>query len=206
MVFMICFISILCTLPYRRKATFISDDLIVLSALPLIKSVSLVCLCRNRQLPAMVALQTLHLRNTQRTQNNMPTSLEGLTNLAGRDPGLLLCSVKQSSVSVIAVAACIMNLVCFCVDVDLSCNDLTRVPECLYSLANLKRLNLSSNQISELSLCIDQWTKLETLNLSRNQLTSLPVSPSLPYKAKQRNVALIRCCLALKVLLCMCRR
>ncbi|KAK5607767.1 hypothetical protein CRENBAI_012213 [Crenichthys baileyi] len=94
-----------------------------------------------RQLPAMVALQTLHLRNTQRTQSNMPTSLEGLTNLA---------------------------------DVDLSCNDLTRVPEGLYSLSSLKRLNLSSNQISELSLCIDQWTQLETLNLSRNQLTSLP--------------------------------
>uniref|UniRef100_A0A3Q2DJP3 FLII actin remodeling protein n=1 Tax=Cyprinodon variegatus TaxID=28743 RepID=A0A3Q2DJP3_CYPVA len=94
-----------------------------------------------RQLPAMVALQTLHLRNTQRTQSNMPTSLEGLTNLA---------------------------------DVDLSCNDLTRVPECLYSLSSLKRLNLSSNQITELSLCIDQWTQLETLNLSRNQLTSLP--------------------------------
>uniref|UniRef100_A0A8C9Y2C2 FLII actin remodeling protein n=1 Tax=Sander lucioperca TaxID=283035 RepID=A0A8C9Y2C2_SANLU len=94
-----------------------------------------------RQLPAMVALQTLHLRNTQRTQSNMPTSLEGLTHLA---------------------------------DVDLSCNDLTRVPECLYSLGSLKRLNLSSNQISELSLCIDQWTQLETLNLSRNQLTSLP--------------------------------
>ncbi len=186
-----------------EKATFISDDLIVLSVLPLINSV---WLCRNRQLPAMVALQTLHLRNTQRTQNNMPTTLEGLTNLAGRDPGVLLCSVKQTSVSVTAVAPFIMNLVCFCIDVDLSCNDLTRVPECLYSLANLKRLNLSSNQISELSLCIDQWTKLETLNLSRNQLTSLPVSPSLPYKAKQRNVALIRCCLALKVLLCMYRR
>ncbi|TNN56812.1 Protein flightless-1 [Liparis tanakae] len=94
-----------------------------------------------RQLPAMVALQTLHLRNTQRTQSNMPTSLEGLTHLA---------------------------------DVDLSCNDLTRLPECLYTLSSLKRLNLSSNQISELSLCIDQWTQLETLNLSRNQLTSLP--------------------------------
>lgn len=60
-------------------------------------------------------------------------------------------------------------------DIDLSCNDLTRVPECLYSLGSLKRLNLSSNQISELSLCIDQWTQMETLNLSRNQLTSLPV-------------------------------
>ncbi|KAI4822802.1 hypothetical protein KUCAC02_008330 [Chaenocephalus aceratus] len=94
-----------------------------------------------RQLPAMVALQTLHLRNTQRTQTNMPTSLEGLTHLA---------------------------------DVDLSGNDLSRVPECLYTLGSLKRLNLSSNQITELSLCIDQWTQLETLNLSRNQLTSLP--------------------------------
>ncbi|XP_067859190.1 protein flightless-1 homolog [Heptranchias perlo] len=94
-----------------------------------------------RQLPAMTALQTLHLRNTQRTQSNLPTSLEGLSSL---------------------------------LDVDLSCNDLSRVPECLYTLSSLHRLNLSSNQISELSLCIDQWTQLETLNLSRNQLTSLP--------------------------------
>lgn len=33
----------------------------------------------------MTALQTLHLRNTQRTQNNLPTSLEGLSNLSGLD-------------------------------------------------------------------------------------------------------------------------
>lgn len=64
-------------------------------------------------------------------------------------------------------------------DVDLSCNDLTRVPECLYTLPSLRRLNLSSNQITELSLCIDQWVHVETLNLSRNQLTSLPVRPGL---------------------------
>ena len=62
---------------------------------------------------------------------------------------------------------------------DLSCNNLTRVPECLYTLSSLRRLNLSSNQITELSLCIDQWVHVETLNLSRNQLTSLPVSPGL---------------------------
>lgn len=37
----------------------------------------------HRQLPALTALQTLHLRNTQRTQSNLPTSLEGLSNLAG---------------------------------------------------------------------------------------------------------------------------
>ena len=62
---------------------------------------------------------------------------------------------------------------------DLSCNDLSRVPECLYALPSLRRLNLSSNQITELSLCIDQWVHLETLNLSRNQLTSLPVCAGL---------------------------
>lgn len=38
----------------------------------------------------MVALQTLHLRNTQRTQSNMPTSLEGLTHLAGTKSELTL--------------------------------------------------------------------------------------------------------------------
>lgn len=32
----------------------------------------------------MTALQTLHLRNTQRTQSNLPTSLESLVNLAGK--------------------------------------------------------------------------------------------------------------------------
>lgn len=41
------------------------------------------CVSLSSQLPAMVALQTLHLRNTQRTQSNMPTSLEGLTHLTG---------------------------------------------------------------------------------------------------------------------------
>uniref|UniRef100_A0A2I3GC84 FLII actin remodeling protein n=1 Tax=Nomascus leucogenys TaxID=61853 RepID=A0A2I3GC84_NOMLE len=105
------------------------------------KNMLVLNLSHNRQLPAMTALQTLHLRSTQRTQSNLPTSLEGLSNLA---------------------------------DMDLSCNDLTRVPECLYTLPSLRRLNLSSNQITELSLCIDQWVHVETLNLSRNQLTSLP--------------------------------
>ncbi|XP_006901250.1 PREDICTED: protein flightless-1 homolog isoform X2 [Elephantulus edwardii] len=105
------------------------------------KNMLVLNLSHNRQLPAMLALQTLHLKNTQRTQSNLPTSLEGLSNLT---------------------------------DVDLSCNDLARVPECLYTLSSLRRLNLSSNLIPELSLCIDQWVHMETLNLSRNQLTSLP--------------------------------
>ncbi|XP_022317949.2 protein flightless-1 homolog isoform X3 [Crassostrea virginica] len=96
-----------------------------------------------RQLPALVALETLQMRNTQRTLANFPSGLDTLSNLQ---------------------------------DIDLSGNDLPRVPETLYKLTAIKRLNLSSNQISELSLVIDTWVNLETLNLSRNNLTALPSS------------------------------
>lgn len=140
------------------------------------------------QLPAMVALQTLHLRNTQRTQSNMPTSLEGLTHLAGDaiDPFFFLFFFNSRTERHVSFDYFILFAFYSMTDVDLSCNDLTRVPECLYSLGSLKRLNLSSNQISELSLCIDQWTQLETLNLSRNQLTSLPVRMLLKKKRKEK--------------------
>lgn len=121
----------------------------------------------------MTALQTLHLRNTQRTQSNLPTSLEALVNLAGRAGAPTEPSRGSPSPSGLAGGVTPF----LSPDVDLSCNDLSRVPECLYTLGSLRRLNLSSNQITELSLCIDQWTQLETLNLSRNQLTSLPVCP-----------------------------
>lgn len=123
----------------------------------------------------MTALQTLHLRNTQRTQSNLPTSLEGLVNLAGRAGASSPTEPSRGSPSPSVGLASGVTPLCLSPDVDLSCNDLSRVPECLYTLGSLRRLNLSSNQITELSLCIDQWTQLETLNLSRNQLTSLPV-------------------------------
>jgi len=42
-------------------------------------------------------------------------------------------------------------------DVDLSMNGLPRVPEALYPLPNLKRLNLSSNNITELSSAVGMY-------------------------------------------------
>jgi Leucine-rich repeat (LRR) protein len=39
-------------------------------------------------------------------------------------------------------------------DLDLSGNQLPKVPDALYTLTNLKRLNLSSNLIIELSLAL----------------------------------------------------
>ena len=38
-----------------------------------------------RQLPSLVCLETLHMRNTQRTLSNFPTSLETLSNLSDVD-------------------------------------------------------------------------------------------------------------------------
>ena len=36
-----------------------------------------------RQLPALIDLETLHMRNTQRTLSNFPTGLDSLNNLQG---------------------------------------------------------------------------------------------------------------------------
>ena len=72
----------------------------------------------------MTSITTLHLRNTQRTIGNFPTSLSTLVNLA---------------------------------DVDLSYNELTRVPEALYPLQTLERLNLSFNEIDELSMLVGMY-------------------------------------------------
>ncbi|XP_054268551.1 protein flightless-1 [Macrosteles quadrilineatus] len=96
-----------------------------------------------RQLPSLVGLETLHMRNTQRTLANLPASLEMLTNLQ---------------------------------DLDLSFNNLPKVPDALYTLPTLRRLNLSSNCITELAMALEVWQQLETLNLCCNQLTSLPAS------------------------------
>ncbi|XP_055380330.1 protein flightless-1 [Condylostylus longicornis] len=59
-------------------------------------------------------------------------------------------------------------------ELDLSENSLSKVPDCIYNIITLKRLNLSDNEITELSGNVEFWQKLEILNLSRNQLKSLP--------------------------------
>ena len=97
-----------------------------------------------RQLPSLTNLRRLNLRNTQRSPQNLPTSLEALDRI---------------------------------VDIDLSLNDLLKVPSLLFSLPNLKRINLSDNLISVLPPDLgDFWKDLESLNLARNRLKSLPAS------------------------------
>ena len=96
-----------------------------------------------RQLPALVSLEVLQLKNTQRTATNIPQGLDNLHNLK---------------------------------DIDLSCNNLTAIPETIYKIKSLRRLNFSENSLTELQLNIGDMDELVTLNLSRNKLLALPNS------------------------------
>lgn len=128
-----------------------------------------------RQLSSMQSLETLHLSNTKRTMNNVPAILETLPNLAG--------TTFHRSDAVNSRG---------CLDLDLSANDLPAVPDVVYKLKALKRLNLNDNQITELAgqagkhrrrfshwladffVNVDGWPNLEILHLCRNKLKSLP--------------------------------
>lgn len=61
------------------------------------------------------------------------------------------------------------------VELNLSSNQLTKVPEDLAHLDKLKRLNLSNNFINKMPEDFGNWwPNLETLNISRNNLKELP--------------------------------
>lgn len=63
------------------------------------------------------------------------------------------------------------------VELNLSSNQLVKVPEDLSSLKELKRFNLSENLIEKMPDNFGNWwPKLETLNLSRNKLAAIPPS------------------------------
>jgi internalin A len=57
---------------------------------------------------------------------------------------------------------------------DLRNNQLTRLPEAIAQLSNLRELDLSDNQLTTLPEAIAQLSNLRELDLSDNQLTTLP--------------------------------
>ncbi|CAH3013556.1 unnamed protein product [Porites evermanni] len=119
------------------------------------------------QLRRLVNLQTLILNNNPLLHAQL-RQLPSLTQLHT----LHLRNTQRTVTNMPGKLESLVNLT----DLDLSFNDLPRVPEPVYMIASLKRVNLSHNQITEVSTLIDTWTQLETLNLSRNQLTGLPAA------------------------------
>ncbi|XP_062999669.1 protein flightless-1 homolog [Elgaria multicarinata webbii] len=113
-----------------------------------------------RQLPAMTALQTLHLRNTQRTQSNLPTSLEGLINLADVD---FSCNDLSRIPECLYTLANLRRL-------NLSSNQISELSLCIDQWTQLETLNLSRNQINSLPSAVCKMTKLKKLYLNSNKL------------------------------------
>ncbi|XP_053550578.1 protein flightless-1 homolog [Bombina bombina] len=113
-----------------------------------------------RQLPAMIALQTLHLRNTQRTQSNLPTSLEGLTNLSDVD-------LSMNDLS--RVPECLYTLTNL-KRLNLSSNQITELSLCIDQWTQLETLNLSRNQLTSLPSAICKLAKMKKLYLNSNKL------------------------------------
>ncbi|XP_042294344.1 protein flightless-1 homolog [Sceloporus undulatus] len=113
-----------------------------------------------RQLPAMVALQTLHLRNTQRTQSNLPTSLDSLTNLADVD---LSCNDLSRVPECLYTLANLRRL-------NLSTNQISELSLCIDQWTHLETLNLSRNLLTSLPSAICKLTKLKKLYLNTNKL------------------------------------
>ena len=117
-----------------------------------------------RQLPSLMNLTALQMRDTQRTLNNIPSSFETLTNLQELD-------LSQNDLPRVPDALySLSNLR----RLNLSDNRITELSTAIgkfppRTLASPRRLS-PSTFLSEL------WTKLETFNVCRNQLTAIPAS------------------------------
>ncbi|VDK84077.1 unnamed protein product [Cylicostephanus goldi] len=105
-----------------------------------------------KQLPSMTALRVLHMRNTNRTLDNIPPSLDDLENLAVDQAFMLLAAD----------------------DIDFAENNLPAVPEALFKLKNLRKLDISGNKIETFTIPEGSWESLETLNVSGNEMKALP--------------------------------
>ncbi len=58
----------------------------------------------------------------------------------------------------------------------MSSNELATIPDVIYSIKSLRRLNLSQNNLADISSLVGELEELNTLNLSRNKLLSLPAA------------------------------
>ncbi|KOB71967.1 Protein flightless-1, partial [Operophtera brumata] len=109
------------------------------------------------QLPSLQSLVTLHMRNTQRTVANLPTSLDTLSNLSDVD---------------LSKNALTKKLECL----NLSRNNLTSLPASLCKLPNLRRLHVDDNKLDfeGIPSGIGKLGTLEVFSAANNSLEMIP--------------------------------
>ncbi|KAG1675355.1 Protein flightless-1 [Nymphon striatum] len=113
-----------------------------------------------RQLPSLNSLETLHMRNTQRTLANTPSSFEALINLS---------DVDFSHNDLPKIPDALFNLVAL-KRLNLSSNALTDVPNIMDSWPQLEHLNLSRNDLTSLPATLCKCTMLKRLYVNDNKL------------------------------------
>ncbi|CAG5045121.1 unnamed protein product [Parnassius apollo] len=142
-----------------------------------------------RQLPSLQSLETLHMRNTQRTLANLPTSLDTLCNLSDLDlsknaltkvPDALysLQSLKRLNLSdnEITEVSSAMDIWLKLECLNLSRNKLTSLPASLCKLQNLRRLHVDDNQLDfeGIPSGIGKLGCLEVFSAANNLLEMIP--------------------------------
>ncbi|GBP33756.1 Protein flightless-1 [Eumeta japonica] len=142
-----------------------------------------------RQLPSLQNLETLHMRNTQRTLANLPTSLESLCNLSDVDfsknalatvPDALysLQNLKRLNLSdnEITEISSAMEFWQKLESLNISRNNLTGLPASLCKLQNLRRLHVDDNHLDfeGIPSGIGKLGSLEVFSAANNSLEMIP--------------------------------
>ncbi|XP_034831770.1 protein flightless-1 [Maniola hyperantus] len=113
-----------------------------------------------RQLPSLQSLETLHMRNTQRTLANLPTSLDTLCNLSDVDLS------KNALTKVPDALYSLLNLK----RLNLSDNEITEISSAMDIWQKLESLNLSRNKLTALPASLCKLQNLRRLHVDDNKL------------------------------------
>jgi internalin A len=119
-------------------------------------------------------LRTLTLRGNRLTE--LPIEIKHLTKLTYLDlednplpiPKMILARKEEPT----AIIRCYLNYLS--AKIDLSANQLEKVPAEVFQLSNIKELSLENNHLAELSSEIESLSHLHQLNLNHNRLQELP--------------------------------
>ncbi|KAJ9590157.1 hypothetical protein L9F63_016713, partial [Diploptera punctata] len=113
-----------------------------------------------RQLPSLMSLETLYMRDTQRTLSNIPGSMDSLTNLRELD-------LAQNALPKVPEALySLRNLR----RLNLSDNEITELSQTIEMWQQLRTLNLCRNKLTALPASLCKITTLKQLFVNDNEL------------------------------------
>lgn len=142
-----------------------------------------------RQLPSLVNIETLHLRNTQRNLSNFPTNIEALLNLIEVDlshnslpkipdslyslQNLKRLNCSENEITEISTAVELLQKL---ETLNLSYNKLKSLPSSICKISSLRRLFVNANVLDfeGIPSGIGKLGRLEIFSASHNQLEMIP--------------------------------